>query len=62
MRGGKGPFSTIDMGGMFTILKVRDDPDAEDGNGWYVHPNGTVANKADSVKMKADGIDPDVTF
>ncbi|MRG97145.1 multicopper oxidase family protein [Polyangium spumosum] len=62
MRGGKGPFSTIDMGGMFTILKVRDDPDAEDGKGWYAHPKGTVADKADSTKMKADGIDPDVTF
>ena len=24
MLGGKGPFGTIDMGGMFTILKVRD--------------------------------------
>jgi len=62
MRGGKGPFATIDMGGMFTILKVREDPDAEDGSGWYRHPDKTVADKADEARMKADGVDPNVTF
>jgi hypothetical protein len=35
MRGGKGPFSYIDMGGMFTILKVRDDANNADPNAWY---------------------------
>ncbi|MBL8975053.1 MAG: multicopper oxidase domain-containing protein, partial [Myxococcales bacterium] len=34
MRGGPGPFSYIDMGGMFTVLKVRDDPSAAP-NAWY---------------------------
>lgn len=62
MMGGAGPFASIDMGGMFTILKVRDNPDAEDGTGWYKHPAGSVADKADPVKMKADGVDPDVKF
>jgi FtsP/CotA-like multicopper oxidase with cupredoxin domain len=59
MRGGEGPFSYIDMGGMFTILKVRDDVASADPNGWYEHPPGTVAGKADAARMSADGIDPD---
>lgn len=62
MMGGPGPFSSIDMGGMFTILKVRDNPAAEDGKGWYAHPKGTVADKADPDQMQADGVDPNETF
>jgi manganese oxidase len=58
MRGGPGPFSYIDMGGMFTVLKVRDDPSRADPNGWYVHPKGSVAGPADPKKMAKDGIDP----
>ncbi|WP_075009761.1 copper oxidase [Stigmatella aurantiaca] len=57
MRGGPGPFSYIDMGGMFTILKVRDDPDRADPNGWYVHPPGTVAGPATAQQLAADGIE-----
>jgi FtsP/CotA-like multicopper oxidase with cupredoxin domain len=56
MRGGMGPFSYIDMGGMFTILKVRDDVDAADPDGWFEHPAGTVAGPADEERMRADGI------
>lgn len=62
MVGGKGPFSSIDMGGMFTILKVRDNPATEDGKGWYAHPAGSVTDKADPARMKADGVDPDEVF
>jgi len=62
MVGGAGPFGTIDMGGMFTILKVRDNPDAADPKGWYQHPKGTVADRADEALMKADGIEPDAKF
>ncbi|WP_437999153.1 copper oxidase [Sorangium sp. So ce185] len=58
MRGGAGPFSYVDMGGMFTILKVRDAPDAADPSGWYAHPAGTVAGPASAERMRADGIDP----
>jgi hypothetical protein len=49
MRGMPGPFSYIDMGGMFTVLKVRDNPRTRtvagpaDPAGWYQHPDGTVA-------------------
>lgn len=56
MKGGHGPFSYIDMGGMFTILKVRDNPNSADPNGWYTHPAGTVAGRADPRQMRADGI------
>ncbi len=62
MKGGKGPFGTIDMGGMFTVLKVRDNPEAEDGTGWYPHPRGTVAEQAAPARLAADGIDPNVRF
>jgi FtsP/CotA-like multicopper oxidase with cupredoxin domain len=57
MRGAPGPFGYIDMGGMFTILKVRDDPRTADAAGWYEYPKGTVADRADPARLKADGID-----
>ncbi len=61
MRGGPGPFSYIDMGGMFTVLKVRDDADNADPNAWYEHPAGTVATLAEPARMQADGVDPGVS-
>jgi hypothetical protein len=57
MRGAPGPFGYIDMGGMFTVLKVRDDPNRADPAGWYAHPAGTVAGPADPERMRADGIE-----
>jgi len=56
MRGGAGPFGAIDMGGMFTILKVRDNPDEADPAGWYTYPTGSVAGPADPARLRADGI------
>jgi manganese oxidase len=56
MRGGKGPFGSIDMGGMFTVLKVRDDPGSADPSGWYRPPRGTVADLADPASLRRDGI------
>jgi manganese oxidase len=58
MKGKEGPFSYIEMGGMFTILKVRENADKADPNGWYAHPPGTVAGRADAAQMLADGINP----
>ena len=41
---GKGPFGNIEMGGMFTVVKVRDNLLSYDQDpGWYKHPEGTVA-------------------
>jgi FtsP/CotA-like multicopper oxidase with cupredoxin domain len=56
MRATPGPFGSIDMGGMFTILKVREDPSREDGRGWYQYPAGSVAGPADPAELAADGI------
>ncbi len=59
MRGGAGPFGYIDMGGMFTVLKVRENPTAADAGEWYRHPAGTVAAAADDARMQKDGVDPE---
>jgi FtsP/CotA-like multicopper oxidase with cupredoxin domain len=56
MVGGKGPFGTIEMGGMFTILKVRDKLTAETAAGWFKHPPGTVADVATDADLARDGI------
>ncbi|WP_085317258.1 multicopper oxidase family protein [Derxia lacustris] len=47
MMSGQGPFGPIEMGGMFTVLKVRDDqPRGSYADpGWYRHPPGTVARE-----------------
>jgi FtsP/CotA-like multicopper oxidase with cupredoxin domain len=57
MRGSPGPFGYIDMGGMFTILKVREDPAHADPAGWYDQPNRPLAARADPAHMAEDGID-----
>jgi manganese oxidase len=48
MMTGKGPFGPLEMGGMFTVVKVRKDIARNDyaDPGWYEHPSGTVASKA----------------
>lgn len=56
MRGAPGPFGYIDMGGMFTVLKVREDPTTADPAGWYEYPKGSVAQRADEARASADGI------
>lgn len=43
--GSPGPFGVIQMGGMFTILKVRDAIEPGIDPGWYHHPSGTVAER-----------------
>jgi hypothetical protein len=57
MVGGAGPFSYIDMGGMFTILKVRKGITSYDDPGWYGHPKGTVADAATADDLRRDGIE-----
>ena len=56
MLGGTGPFGPIDMGGMFTILKVRDGITTYEDPGWYRHPAGTVAGRATPEALREDGI------
>jgi FtsP/CotA-like multicopper oxidase with cupredoxin domain len=47
MMTGDGPFGSLDMGGMFTVLKVREGLARGDYKdpGWYRHPKGTVARE-----------------
>ena len=45
MMTGTGPYGPLEMGGMFSVIKVRDDvkPGSYADPGWYRHPQGTVA-------------------
>jgi len=54
-----GQFGKIDMGGMFTILKVRDGITSYEDPGWYKNPAGTVADVAAAPDMARDGIKTD---
>jgi len=56
MMGAPGPFDYISMGGMFTVLKIRDGIEKYDDPGWYEHPPGSVATVAGESDLKRDGI------
>ena len=49
---GQGPFGPLEMGGMFTVIKVRENlaRDNYRDPGWYEHPAGTVAWKLEDGK------------
>jgi hypothetical protein len=51
MMTGTGPFGPIEMGGMFTVMKVREDlaPGDYGDPGWYKHPRGTVAYEVNAA-------------
>jgi len=53
MRGGDGPYGAIDMGGMFTIVKIREQIDYSRDPGWYEQPRGTSAYRVDSMSAPA---------
>jgi len=44
---GDGRFGAIGMGGMFTIIKVREGIGSYEDPGWYKHPGGSVARKVE---------------
>jgi hypothetical protein len=76
MGGGEGPFGNIFMGGMFTIVKIRENLRSYDEDpGWYHHPSGTVAEPVGKGQTMASpsfvprhphpalaGLMPDVTY
>jgi len=76
MGGGEGPFGTIFMGGMFTIVKIRENLRSYDEDpGWYQNPSGTVAEPVGERQTVAPpsfmprhphpalaGLTPDVTY
>ena len=45
MMTGEGPFGSIEMGGMFTVVKIRDGKVRDKESGWYDNPPGTVAGR-----------------
>ena len=62
MMTGTGPFGAVGMGGMFSVVKVRKDQNANDYKdpGWYQHPPGEVAYEftgalAEPARFKAEG-------
>jgi FtsP/CotA-like multicopper oxidase with cupredoxin domain len=57
MVGAPGPFGHIDMGGMFTLLKVRERLTGDGDPGWYQHPAGTVSEVATQDELRRDGIE-----
>jgi hypothetical protein len=63
MKSRMGPFNEyLTSGGMFTLVKVRDQLKSYDRDpGWYQHPPGTVAMKADARELARDGIDVNVS-
>jgi FtsP/CotA-like multicopper oxidase with cupredoxin domain len=54
MVGAPGQHDYIDMGGMFTILKVRENLRSYDDPGWYENPPGTLATLAGNDELKHD--------
>jgi hypothetical protein len=58
MVGAAGQYDYITMGGMFTILKVRDELPADGSDpGWYKSPPGTLAEIAPAADLRRDGIE-----
>jgi hypothetical protein len=55
MMTGSGPFGAIEMGGMFTVMKIREGMAHGDYSdpGPYQHPPGTVANEVDAPTAEA---------
>ncbi|MES2207791.1 MAG: copper oxidase [Pseudomonadota bacterium] len=54
MMTGTGPFGDIEMGGMFTTIKIRKDVARNDYNdpGWYKHPAGSVSYEWKGVPLE----------
>jgi manganese oxidase len=58
MVGGQGPHGPIEMGGMFTLLKIRDRLTGDQAPGWYAAPRETVAKEATPEDLLGDQITP----
>ena len=60
MMSGAGPFGPIEMGGMFTVVKIREGLARGDYKdpGWYRHPKGTVAYEWNGAIPAAQRAEP----
>ncbi|MEO8198475.1 MAG: copper oxidase [Thermoanaerobaculia bacterium] len=54
MMTGEGQFGPLEMGGMFTVFKVREGLESYADPGWFAHPAGTVARKIAAPAGLAD--------
>ena len=56
MMTGQGPFGSLGMGGMFSVLKVRKDQKRGDYTdpGWFHHPPGSVAQEHQGLVPEAE--------
>ena len=54
MVGGPGKHGYIDMGGMFTVVKLRESLSSYDDPGWYDNPPGTLAVAATEEELRRD--------
>ena len=54
MVGMQGKHDYIDMGGLFTIVKVRENLTSYDDPGWYENPPGTLAALASNEELQRD--------
>jgi FtsP/CotA-like multicopper oxidase with cupredoxin domain len=54
MVGMEGKHDYIDMGGLFTIVKVRENLTSYDDPGWYENPPGTLATLASNEELQRD--------
>ena len=57
MVAGRGKFDVITMGGMFTLLKIRDALPGGKNPEWYEAPPQTLATNASPTDLTRDGID-----
>ncbi len=58
MMTGTGPFGPIAMGGMFTILKIREGITSYDDPGWFAQPDGTVATSIAAGSVRTETTTP----
>src|SRR5512143_605825 len=60
MMTGQGQFGPIEMGGMFTVVKVREDlaPGDYHDPGWYKHPKSSVAYEVEASSAGASARPP----
>ncbi len=57
MVGANGQFGYITMGGMFTVLKVREQIPTDGADpGWYQNPHETISDLATTSDLQRDGI------
>ena len=56
MEKGVGKYGPIMLGGMATVVKVRENLSSYDDPGWYEQPDGTAARQASASELRRDGI------